>query len=192
MRPTPPSSAFDPHEAPTMRNTDEPPSRGVVLVVDDEPEIRDVYCAALGSLGYRTIPCADGCHALDAIRTSAPDVVLIDMAMPVMSGLEAARSIKEQRPGVLVIAMTAFSDQKYFDAALAAGCDAFLCKPFNPFVLETILDALHVRGPIVKRCSCGRQFTRDGWAWLPVVGVMEGIELRNCPCGSSIALTEAT
>ncbi|HEY3821905.1 MAG TPA: response regulator [Polyangiaceae bacterium] len=114
----------------------------LVLVVDDEEDGRAVYCAALNHLGYRTIDCGNGARALDAARAFRPDAVLTDVAMPVMDGLELTRTIRadEALRGTFVIVMTAFGDARFLEAS-RAGCDAFLCKPFNPFVLDEILAA---------------------------------------------------
>ncbi len=69
---------------------------------------------------------ADGQESVDLVAECQPDVVLMDMQMPVMDGLEATRRIKSQWPGVRVIALTLYP--KYRDEALAAGADVFLLK----------------------------------------------------------------
>jgi CheY-like chemotaxis protein len=191
--PSQPPSAFEPHEAPTLRprsgRTRPGPSDLLVLVVDDDAEARAVYCATLYHLGCRVVGCGDGCEAIATALRRRPDVVLMDMAMPGLDGPHATRSLKEHLPATFVVAMTGLGE-RYFTAARESGCDAFLCKPFNPYVLEEILDALRRRKDkeVVKRCSCGREYTRSGWVALPRIGEMGAVELRNCVCGSSIAL----
>jgi CheY-like chemotaxis protein len=186
-------SAFDPHEAPTLRQDRERPSATpdglLAMVVDDDEDARAIYCATLAHLGHRTVACASGHEAIEAARHHHPDVVLIDVAMPHLDGIRATRMLKDERPEVFVIVMTAYTDEPFFDAALAAGSDAFLCKPFNPYVLREILEAVKERKDprIVKQCGCGRAFSRAQWRALPRIGTMGGSELRNCLCGSSLA-----
>jgi CheY-like chemotaxis protein len=186
-------SAFGPHEAPTLgqrrRRGRTGPADLLILVVDDDADARAIYCAAIHHLGYRVAASTDGRRALGIARRRLLDAVLIDVSMPGLSGIETTRLLKEQRSQTFVVAMTGAGD-RYFDEAHAAGCDGFLCKPFNPFVLEEILGALRRRkdGEVVKRCGCGREHTRRSWKSLRLVGTMEGAELRNCACGSTIAL----
>ncbi|HEX8793459.1 MAG TPA: response regulator [Polyangiaceae bacterium] len=186
-------SGFDPHEAPTLLQRDARARPGpadlLVLVADDDPEARAVYCSAVYHLGHRVIGSADGSEALATAFRRRPDVVLMDMSMPGIDGVTATRTLKQHLPATLVVAMTGHG-QRYFDVARDSGCDAFLCKPFNPYVLEEILEALRRRKDteVVKVCACGREYTRSGWKGLLVVGSMGSVELRNCSCGSSIAL----
>lgn len=189
-------SAFEPHEAPTLRRRDAraPPGPAdlLVLVADDDPEARWVYCSAVYHLGHRVLGCADGSEAVATAFRRRPDVVLMDMAMPGLDGMAATRTLKKHLPATFVVAMTGHGE-RYFDRARDSGCDAFLCKPFNPYVLEALLEALRRRKDteVVKVCACGREYTRSGWKSLPVVGSMGSVELRNCRCGSSIALGDA-
>lgn len=188
-------SAFDPHEAPTLRQLGSRPGPGpadlLILIADDDPDCRAIYCGAIYQLGHRVLGCGDGSEAIAKAFRRRPDVVLMDMSMPGVDGVAATRTLKKHLPTTFVVAMTGHG-QRYFELARASGCDAFLCKPFNPYVLEEILEALRRRKDteVVKRCSCGREYTRSGWKALPVVGTMGPIELRNCICGSSIALGE--
>jgi two-component system NarL family response regulator len=85
---------------------------------------------------------------VDLVTERRPDVVLMDMQMPVMDGVEATRRIKEQWPAVRVIALTMYAS--YRAEALAAGADAFLLKDGKPeALLGAILD--QVRGPVNPR-----------------------------------------
>jgi CheY-like chemotaxis protein len=187
------ASSFEAHEAPTLngREQHERPSvvDPLVLIVDDDEDARAIYCVALGLMGYPTLDCRDGDQALKAVRERRPDVVLTDIAMPGVDGVEVTRRIKgdESLGSTYVIVMTAFGDAKYADA-MRCGCDAFLCKPFNPLVLEDLLSAHFSSDEIVKVCGCGRSYTRSQWRALAFRGTMEGAELRNCACGSSLAL----
>jgi CheY-like chemotaxis protein len=188
--------AFDVHEAPTLNGICDRPSvvDPLVLVVDDEEDSCAIYCASLEHMGYRTMSRSDGKQAVEAAHRYRPSVVLMDLTMPLVDGLEATRQIKADTAtqGTVVIAMTGLGASRYGEAD-EAGCDAFLCKPFNAFLLAEILGALAHRREdgIVKRCGCGRSYRRDEWKALPLRGTMEGTELRNCPCGSTIGVSEA-
>ena len=189
------ASAFGAREAPTVRERPAASRPSVVdpmiLVVDDDAHARTIYRASLEHFGYSTIERRDGIEAITAVRDHRPDVALMDVAMPRLDGLEAARRLKTDQAtkGCFVIVMTAFGLDRFTDATLA-GCNAFLSKPFNPFVLVDILAGLHLRerDEIVKRCGCGRSMTRSQWRRLPIVGRMYLAELRNCSCGSSLVL----
>jgi CheY-like chemotaxis protein len=185
-------SGFEVHEAPTQGQRSPlarpGPADLMVLVVDDDADTRALYCAWLDNMGYRTAGCGD-CREAFAQMSRRPDVVLMDMSMPDVDGIEATRLLKAQAPATFFIGMSG-ATERYFHQALGSGCEAFLSKPFNPYLLEDILGALRRRKDreIVKRCGCGREHTRAGWKALRLCGEMWGVELRNCVCGSSLAL----
>jgi CheY-like chemotaxis protein len=189
-------SAFDMHEAPTLRAMSHPSKASVVdplvLVVDDQADARDMYCTALEHLGYRALSSSSAVEAIDAAKEHQPDLVLMDIGMPGVDGIEATRRLKSDpaTKGAFVVLMTA-SGGAHFDEGVRAGCNSFLCKPFNPFVLDEILGPYRRDADpgIVKRCACGATYDRIGWKRLPLCGTMLHRELRNCTCGSSLALS---
>jgi CheY-like chemotaxis protein len=190
-------SAFEVHEAPTQRQRGAlarpGPADLMVLVVDDDADIRALYCAWLDNMGYRTTGCGDCREALAQMMRKHSDVVLMDMSMPDVDGIEGTRLLKAEAPETFIIGMSGAAEQ-YFDQARASGCEAFLRKPFNPYLVEDILGALtRSKGrELVKRCGCGREHTRAGWKALRLCGEMGDVELRNCVCGSSLALGDRT
>ncbi len=124
---------------PVMLAPGTPPVR--VLVVDDRVEARLLLLRLLQPLGFEVREAEDGEQALAAWRQWQPRMVMMDMRMPVMDGMEATRRIKatEQGRGTAVIALTASSFEEQREDILAAGCDAFLRKPLREEeVLETI------------------------------------------------------
>jgi CheY-like chemotaxis protein len=107
------------------------PSR--VLIVDDNENNRAILAARLGAQGYLTSEACDGAEALEAVRRDAPDLVLLDVSMPRMDGLEACRRLRSD-PSVgfvPIILVTARADSKDVVAGLEAGADEYLTKPVD-------------------------------------------------------------
>ena len=117
-----------------------------VLIADDRPTTRRGLRALVGLLPQVEVigEAADGRESVNLVAECGPDVVLMDMQMPVMDGLEATRRIKEQWPGVRVVVLTMYA--KHRAEALAAGPDAFLLKDGAPDALAGAILA-QVRGP---------------------------------------------
>jgi two-component system chemotaxis response regulator CheY len=103
------------------------------LVVDDSRVIRRVACTILSGLNFETAEAEDGAAALDACRTSMPDVILLDLQMPSMSGVEFLRSLRRQALGQhpYVLLCTTENDIQRLTEALNAGADQYLMKPFD-------------------------------------------------------------
>lgn len=110
-----------------------PEGRPVVLIVDDVPANRELLEGLLENLGYDVREAADGRAALDAIELAEPDLVLLDIEMPKIDGLEVCRRIKSdpRRRLVPVVLLTARNDRATRLAGLGAGADDFLAKPFD-------------------------------------------------------------
>jgi|HubBroStandDraft_2_1064218.scaffolds.fasta_scaffold75862_1 CheY-like chemotaxis protein len=175
----------------------------LVLIVDDDDDTRFIYAESLQALGYRTAGEADAERGVEAARRLLPDAIVMDIGMPGMSGIEATRALKaDPRTSRCIVVVVTGSGMKWFDAARAAGCDAYFGKPFDPAVLDYVLRSgpsssrLPVDLPrnVVKRCSCGRDFTLAQWHALARGGRMNlsrresVVELRHCSCGSSMIL----
>jgi two-component system KDP operon response regulator KdpE len=101
-----------------------------VLVVDDEPEIRRALRVALADQGYSASAVASGEEAITTVEHSRPDVLLMDLAMPGIGGLEAIRRIRERWP-VPIIVLSVMGQERDKVAALDAGADDYLTKPFG-------------------------------------------------------------
>src|SRR5689334_3302179 len=102
-----------------------------VLLVEDNEESRDGLSRHLRRKGYEVLLAADGRQGLEAARASAPDLILMDMSLPVLDGWEATRQLKadaQTRP-IPVIALTAHAMAGDREKALAAGCDEYETKP---------------------------------------------------------------
>ncbi len=110
-----------------------------ILVVDDEKEV----CRALEEFlllkGYTVTTAFDGPSALAAIQREPPHVVLLDIIMPGMSGIDVLREIKAHHPGIGVVMITAVTDQAQGNATLAMGADDYITKPVDLDYLEMVL-----------------------------------------------------
>lgn len=110
-----------------------------ILVVDDEPTIRTLVRAAFEQTGYRMLEAADGVGALETARRERPDLILLDIALPRLSGLEVCRQLKNDpaTAGADVLFLTGFAQQAEREAAQEAGGQGFITKPFSPAALVT-------------------------------------------------------
>ncbi|MEV7729580.1 response regulator transcription factor [Streptomyces sp. NPDC087917] len=104
-----------------------------VVIADDQDLVRTGFRLILTARGIDVVgEAADGAEAVAAVRGLRPDVVLMDIRMPVMDGLEAARRVLAQAPDCRVIMLTTFDLDRYVYAALAAGASGFLLKDVTP------------------------------------------------------------
>ncbi len=129
-----------------------PPAR--ILIVDDEPFNVDSLEQELGDLGYRTASARDGQEALAAVAADPPDLVLLDVMMPVMDGFEVCRRLKEDEATRLipVIIMTALGALEDRVRGIEAGADDFLTKPVDPRELfARIQTALKLKQDVDRR-----------------------------------------
>src|SRR5579871_5595456 len=111
-------------------------SRGSILVVDDDPEVRTAICLLLAWEGYAVRTAAHGQEALREVEGWCPQLVLLDMQMPVMDGWGFARSLHEQGIVVKVLVVTAGVDGPLWAREIQA--DGYMAKPFEvkPFLAE--------------------------------------------------------
>jgi CheY-like chemotaxis protein len=110
-----------------------------ILVADDEPEVRSLILALLEDEGYRVVVAANGRAALEAVERRRPDLILMDIMMPMMDGREAVRRLRA-RPelaSVPIILMSAVTSD-----ALQPGVQAFVPKPFDLDYLLGAIDRL--------------------------------------------------
>ena len=114
-----------------------------VLIVDDNDDTRDVLRRMLEVRGYAVVEAANGAAAVDRARRLCPDLILLDLNMPKMDGLEAAKLIRTECAGanhdVCIVALTAFDTYGMEAAAKEAGCDGYFLKPISPELLDKIL-----------------------------------------------------
>ena len=112
-----------------------------ILLVEDQEMNRDMLSRRLKKRGYDVLIAVDGAEGLEKARSEAPELILMDMSLPVIDGWEATRQLKadEATRGIPVVALTAHAMSTDREKALEAGCDAYETKPVElPKLLETI------------------------------------------------------
>jgi two-component system, OmpR family, response regulator ResD len=116
-----------------------------VLVVDDEPAIRRLMVDIFTFAGAEVYTAANGKLALQQLGDVKPDLIILDLLMPVLDGWQTCRSIRRSSP-VPVLLLSALSDDRTIVQGLQAGADGYVSKPFNPQVLLARARALLRRG----------------------------------------------
>ena len=102
-----------------------------ILVVDDEPEVRLVLAEFLESQGYEVAAAASGAEALAMVDAAKPHVVLLDVTMPEMDGIETLKRLVADNPGLPIIMVTANADVDVTSRLLALGAADYIPKPFD-------------------------------------------------------------
>lgn len=146
-------------------------SLGKVLVVDDDAALSEMLGIVLRQEGFSAEFCADGALALDRFRSVQPDIVLLDVMLPGMNGIEICRAIRKES-GVPIVMLTARSDTVDVVVGLESGADDYVVKPFKPRELIARLRARVRRGddaaaaPLaigdLKIDVAGHKVARDG------------------------------
>jgi two-component system cell cycle response regulator DivK len=108
--------------------------RPLVLIVEDQLELRQLYAEHLSMCGFDVIQAGDGAQALTHTSEQFPDVVLMDLSLPVVDGWEATRRLKgdKRTAHIPVVALTAHDGSGELERATRAGCDWFVPKPCPP------------------------------------------------------------
>jgi two-component system, cell cycle response regulator DivK len=112
----------------------ESPRKPLVLVVDDFADNREMYSEYLSFSGYDVIEARNGKEAVDAAQARLPDIIIMDLSLPVMDGWEATRRLKadDRTRRIPVVALTGHALAGHSKGAKDAGCDSFLAKPCLP------------------------------------------------------------
>ncbi|HSK72708.1 MAG TPA: response regulator [Pyrinomonadaceae bacterium] len=114
--------------------------RKTILIVEDYEDTRSFMKFIVESYGYRVIEASDGIEAVDRFKQFHPDLILMDISLPVVDGLIAAKTIREfdDSEKVPIIAVTAFG-KLYYKQAMEAGCDELIDKPVDFEMLEPVI-----------------------------------------------------
>jgi two-component system, cell cycle response regulator DivK len=105
-----------------------------ILVVEDQEDNRQILRDLLANSGYEMFEAEDGVQALAAVARQRPDLILMDIQLPIMDGYECTRRIKADpaNNGIPIIAVTSYALSGDEGKARAAGCDAYVTKPYSP------------------------------------------------------------
>jgi CheY-like chemotaxis protein len=134
------------------------PERPCVLLVDDYPDAREMYSEYLQYSGFDVIEAGNGIEALERALEREPDIILMDLSLPVMDGWEATRRLKADRrtAGIPVVALTGHALAGISEGARRAGCDAFVTKPCLP---EDLVKEIR---KVLEQPSTGKKNRRSG------------------------------
>jgi two-component system, OmpR family, response regulator MtrA len=106
-------------------------SKGTVLVVDDDAALAEMLTIVLSNEGFETVVCGSGDQALGMFRSERPDIVLLDLMLPGMDGVDVCKAIRAES-GVPIVMLTAKNDTVDIVVGLESGADDYIVKPFKP------------------------------------------------------------
>jgi len=137
-----------------------------ILVVEDEPDILEVMQYNLEREGYKVVACRNGEQGLSRIRTDDPDLVILDLMLPGMDGLEVCRQVKADpvTRTIPVVMVTAKGEESDVVLGLGLGADDYLVKPFRPRELVARIKVVLRRGPLREQGGKGERVVRGSLA----------------------------
>ncbi len=120
-----------------------------ILVADDDVDIRELVEFKLSTMGHDIVAVGDGAAAVDACRAAKPDLAVLDVMMPGVSGLDAIREIRADPDlaDLPVILLTARAQESDVETGFDSGADDYITKPFSPRELASRVEALLVKTP---------------------------------------------
>lgn len=124
----------------------------LALIAEDEPQMTMIIEYILAGKGFESVVARDGVYALELFREREPDVVLLDVTMPRMGGLEVCRSIRRESQ-VPILLVTAHGEADDILAGFEAGADDYVSKPFDPRILATRVENAMRRGGLTSRST---------------------------------------
>ena len=118
-----------------------------ILIADDDPDIRDLVAFKLEQAGFDVTAVDNGLAALDSARQVAPDLVVLDVMMPGMSGIDVCRELRgdSSTSGLPIILLTARAQEGDVEVGFGAGADDYVVKPFSPRELVSRVEAVLAR-----------------------------------------------
>jgi DNA-binding response OmpR family regulator len=119
-------------------------SKKRILIVDDDPEVLEIFSALLGELGYEIQTAENALAAIASVVHATPDLILADIRMPIVGGMDLVRELKAHRDsrGIPVVAFTGYDSPEMRATALEAGYDDYLAKPLDPAPFIARIEAL--------------------------------------------------
>lgn len=115
-----------------------------ILIAEDNPENREMLMRRLERRGYQVHPAENGAEAVEQAKAWGPDLILMDISMPVMSGIEATRALRQwpEGRGLKIVALTAHAMESARRECMDAGCDGFATKPVDFPGLIALIESL--------------------------------------------------
>ena len=141
---------------------------GTILIIEDERDIADLVASRLQSEGFSTEICRDGRSGVDRCRELRPDLVVLDLMLPELDGIEVCRRIQHHRR-TPVIMLTAKDDETDMLVGLGVGADDYITKPFSPRELVARINA------VLRRAN----HTKEGFEILRVDDVVIDVSART-------------
>jgi two-component system phosphate regulon response regulator PhoB len=137
-----------------------------ILIIEDEPDILEVIQYNLEREGHKVVACRNGEQGLSRIRTDNPDLVILDLMLPGMDGVEVCRQVKADpiTRGIPVIMVTAKSEESDVVLGLGIGADDYISKPFSPRELVARVKVVLRRGPLREQSGGGERVVRGSLA----------------------------
>lgn len=116
-----------------------------ILLVDDAPFVLEILRSALEEVGYDVVPDAlTGTEAISHVEEYRPNIILMDLAIPEINGLDTTQEILELYPSIKVIAMSSLNQPEMVMRALEVGCVDFMAKPFEYEELLSLIDKIQI------------------------------------------------
>lgn len=135
--------------------------KAIVLIVEDESVIRNFLIAKLEANGYRTLSVSGGKDALSMAASHCPDLVLLDLGLPDMDGLEVLSALREWS-GVPIVIVSARQQEEDIVEALDRGADDYIVKPFNNSIFMARLRTAQRRNSLAKAGGAGKPLSFNG------------------------------
>ncbi|HHT9126356.1 MAG TPA: sigma-54-dependent transcriptional regulator [Candidatus Brocadiia bacterium] len=164
-----------------------------ILIVDDERELRNLFKKTLTEEGYNVLVAENGKEAIDVVKKDAPDLVLLDIIMPVMGGIDALRRLKAIRHGLPVVILTGYGTIESARTAMMLDADDYITKPFHlDYLKKVIKDAL--KSAVQKmETKTNLKKTTEIPLYPPLLkGELGGLKKKHChgtaPCMWEVAL----
>jgi DNA-binding response OmpR family regulator len=157
--------------------------RPLVLVVDDDVTVRDVVTRYLDRAGYRVEVAGDGERALQSVAARRPDVVVLDLMLPRLGGLEVCRRLRRQSAALPIVMLTALGEEEDRVLGLELGADDYVTKPFSPRELVLRVASVLRRSRELPARDAGLEPVADGDLRVDIPG------RRASLAGHELALT---
>lgn len=162
-----------------------------ILVVDDEENVRRMLMTAFALQGHETLSASNGDDALQSFSDSPPDVVLMDIRMPEMNGIDALKAMRERHPRIPVILMTAYAEVETAVEALRSGAFDYVIKPFDLDEINLLIHRALQMQAMKQEIRSLHQALSTSWQWGHILTHSPAM-MDICKDTAKIALSQAS